>query len=250
MNKKLKIVLILVVILLIPLCINSLILCPAIFDFIGEGTDWLLFWGSYLGGAFAALVGFVTLYYSAKRQNIEMQISRKESSLRILQAKLSECVSRFNYSRMLTISLYIDQSEKYDQILDELLKYQDEIIASSNAWGVMYADMNNINDKQAFQDKYEDCIHLFIETITEMLKLITALKDVNTNKLMIQANKMSTKQDIQHLYKQKADIIDQITRINNNHTKVMNNELKPLFQLAQKWIENEELLIQQLQNQL
>jgi tRNA C32,U32 (ribose-2'-O)-methylase TrmJ len=67
---------------------------------------------------------------------------------------------------------------------------------------------------------------------------------------MIQANKMSTKQDIQHLYKQKADIIDQITRINNNHTKVMNDELKPLFQLAQKWIENEELLIQQLQNQL
>ena len=151
---------------------------------------------------------------------------------------------------MLTISLYIDQPEKYDQILDELLKYQDEIIASSNAWGVMYADKNNINDKQAFQKKYEDCIHLFIETITEMLKLITALKDVNTNKLMIQANKMSTKQNIQHLYKQKADIIDQITRINNNHTKVMNDELKPLFQLAQKWIENEELLIQQLQNQL
>ena len=30
----------------------------------------------------------------------------------------------------------------------------------------------------------------------------------------------------------------------------MNDELKPLFQLAQKWIENEELLIQQLQNQL
>ena len=79
MNRKLMIVLILVVILLIPLCINSLILCPAIFDFIGEGTDWLLFWGSYLGGVFAAVVGFVTLYYSAKRQNIEMQISHKEN---------------------------------------------------------------------------------------------------------------------------------------------------------------------------
>ena len=128
MNKKLKIVLILVVILLIPLCINSLILRPAIFNFIGEGTDWLLFWGSYLGGVFAAVIGFVTLYYSAKRQNIEMQISHKENSLRILQAKLSECVSIFNYSRMLSISLYIDQPEKYDQILDELLKYQEQDI--------------------------------------------------------------------------------------------------------------------------
>ena len=225
------IVLILVVILLIPLCINSLILCPAIFDFIGEGTDWLLFWGSYLGGAFAALVGFATLHYSAKRQNIEMQISRKESSLRILQAKLSECVSIFNYSRMLTISLYIDQPEKYDQILDELLKYQDEIIASSNAWGVMYANKTNTNYKQAFQDKYEHCIRLFISTITEVQQLIIDLK-TTTEKRKIN------------------EIINKITQINKDHEKVINDELKPLFQLAQKWIENEELLIQQLQNQL
>jgi hypothetical protein len=225
------IVLILVVILLIPLCINSLILCPAIFDFIGEGTDWLLFWGSYLGGAFAALVGFATLHYSAKRQNIEMQISRKESSLRILQAKLSECVSIFNYSRMLTISLYIDQPEKYDQILDELLKYQDEIIASSNAWGVMYANKTNTDYKQAFQDKYEHCIRLFISTITEVQQLIIDLK-TTTEKRKIN------------------EIINKITQINKDHEKVINDELKPLFQLAQKWIENEELLIQQLQNQL
>lgn len=231
MNKKLKIVLILVVILLIPLCINSLILCPAIFDFIGEGTDWLLFWGSYLGGAFAALVGFATLYYSAKRQNIEMQISRKESSLRILQAKLSECVSIFNYSRMLTISLYIDQPEKYDQILDELLKYQDEIIAKSNAWGIMYANKTNKPYIQDFQDKYEHCIRLFISAITEIQLLINDLK-TTTEKRKIN------------------EIINKITQINKDHTKVMNDELKPLFQLAQKWIENEELLIQQLQNQL
>ena len=225
------IVLILLVILLIPLCINSLILRPAIFNFIGEGTDWLLFWGSYLGGVFAAVIGFVTLYYSAKRQNIEMQISHKENSLRILQAKLSECVSIFNYSRMLSISLYIDQPEKYDQILDELLKYQDEIIASSNAWGVMYANKTNTNYKQAFQDKYEHCIRLFISTITEVQQLIIDLK-TTTEKRKIN------------------EIINKITQINKDHEKVINDELKPLFQLAQKWIENEELLIQQLQNQL
>lgn len=249
MNRKM-ILIIVIVILAIPPLINFLILRPSIFNFIGDGKDWLLFWGSYLGGAFAALVGFATLYYSAKRQNIEMRISRKESSLRTLQAKLSECVSIFNYSRILSISLYIDQPEKYDQILNELLKYQDEIIASSNAWGVMYADKNDINYKQSFQEKYEHCIHLFIKTITDMLKLITALKDINTNKLMIQTNQKSIKQNIQHLHKQESDIIDQITRINNNHTKVMNDELKPLFQLAQQWIKQEESLIQQLQNQL
>lgn len=250
MNRKIIFIAIIIVILAIPLLINFLILRPAIFEFIGDGKDWLLFWGSYLGGAFAALVGFVTLYYSAKRQHIEMQISRKESSLRILQAKLSECISIFNYSRMLTISLYVEQPEKYDQILDELLKYQDEIIASSNAWGVMYADKNDINYKQAFQDKYEYCIRLFIETITKMQKLITDLKEVNANKQLIQVNRMSTEQNIQQLHNQTNNIIDQITQISKNHTKVMNDDLIPLFQLAQQWITQEELSIQQLQSQL
>ncbi len=230
MSRKMVLIIV-IVILAIPLLINFLILRPSIFDFIGEGTDWLLFWGSYLGGAFAALVGFATLYYSAKRQNIEMQISRKESSLRILQSKLSESVSIFNYSRMLTISLYIDQPEKYDQILDELLKYQDEIIAKSNAWGIMYANKTNKPYKQDFQDKYEHCIRLFISAITEIQLLINDLK-TTTEKRKIN------------------EIINKIIQINKDHTKVMNDELKPLFQLAQKWIENEELLIQQLQNQL
>ena len=133
------IVLILVVILLIPLCINSLILCPAIFNFIGEGTDWLLFWGSYLGGAFAALVGFVTLFYSAKRQTTEISINYRKTELTRLQILLSDCISMFNYSKLLTIALYIDNMDKYDSIIKDMLIYHDNIIAKANVWGVIYA---------------------------------------------------------------------------------------------------------------
>ena len=46
----------------------------------------------------------------------------------------------------------------------------------------MYANKTNTNYKQAFQDKYEHCIRLFISTITEVQQLIIDLKTTTEKK--------------------------------------------------------------------
>ena len=51
-----------VLIFAIPIIINYLILQPKQFPFVGEGVDWLMFWGSYLGAAISAAIAFIILH--------------------------------------------------------------------------------------------------------------------------------------------------------------------------------------------
>ena len=243
MNRKLTIVLILVVILLIPLCINSLILCPAIFNFIGEGTDWLLFWGSYLGGAFAALVGFVTLFYSAKRQTTEISINHRKTELTRLQILLSDCISMFNYSKLLTIALYIDNMDKYDSIIKDMLIYHDNIIAKANVWGVIYAGNKQNQYIPIFQSRLEECIRVFGETNSGMQKLIIALKDRRSEIKFYGKVEACNDVEIRKIY-------NEIVRYIEQHDFIKKTYLQPLFDAAQDWLKNEQNEINKLQNQL
>lgn len=61
-----------VVIYIIPRTINYIILKPATFEIVGDGTHWLSFWGSYLGAIISAGVAFFILaiqYRQNKKEN-------------------------------------------------------------------------------------------------------------------------------------------------------------------------------------
>ena len=61
-------------IVIIPILINSLILKPRLFESVGSGVDWLMFWGGYLGAIISASAAFIILYIQRKdneRQNKE-----------------------------------------------------------------------------------------------------------------------------------------------------------------------------------
>ena len=61
-----------VVIYVIPRIINCLILKPARFEVVGDGTHWLSFWGGYLGAIISAGVAFIILavqYQQNKNEN-------------------------------------------------------------------------------------------------------------------------------------------------------------------------------------
>lgn len=244
-NKKRRFLgIVILIAIVVPFVINFLILGPALFPTVGTPTDWLAFWGCYLGGMFAAIVGFVTLYYSGKRQNLELQISYKQSELHVLRNQLAECVSLFDFSRLCTITLYMEDFSKYNDVLKSLEEYHNLLATRVNYWGVMYANQNHTVAQQRFQEQYEECIQQFVQQMTDLEKYTSFLRDAVYKHLTFEKDiaKILEKQDVAH-------IIDLITEI-TDQKDFAKKETSQLFRLAQEWIQEAENEINQLTNQL
>ena len=243
-NKKRRFLgIVILIAIVVPFVINFLILGPALFPTVGTPTDWLAFWGCYLGGMFAAIVGFVTLYYSGKRQNLELQISYKQAELQVLRNQLAESVSLFDFSRLCTITLYMEDFSKYNDVLKSLEEYHNLLATRVNYWGVMYANQNHTVAQQRFQEQYEKCIQQFVQNMTTLERRISSLRDAVSNHL--------TSENIANIFEERdiAHIIDLITEI-TNQKEVAKKETNHLFHLAQEWIQEAENEINQLTNQL
>lgn len=231
-----------VFIILIPLGINFIIQCPAWFPIIGTSVDWLAFWGCYLGGVSAAWVGFATLYYSARRQKIELLIQYKQMELRDLSTKLSESVSAFDYSRLCAIVLYLDESSKYNEIIADLEQYDHSLVEKSNSLGLLYANKYETTSPiSRFMQCYGECTEIFNTNITQLNIQIAALRDT-IQQHNIKVTEIETNPITRCIYKE-------ITEISQQHNMI-NSKLKTLFQLAQTCVEQEEKNISQLSNKL
>ena len=64
-------------ILLLPFVINFILLIPAFSPIVGENTDWLSFWGGYLGAIISAGVAFAILYIQRKDNEKQYETNRK-----------------------------------------------------------------------------------------------------------------------------------------------------------------------------
>lgn len=62
-----------------PIAINKILLFPACGRIVGRDTDWLTFWGNYLGGIIPALGAFVILYIQ-RRDNEKQNIENRETN--------------------------------------------------------------------------------------------------------------------------------------------------------------------------
>ena len=100
---------IILAVVLAPLIINVLILWPAFFCFVGEDTDWLGFWGAYIGTILSSVIAFYVLHkqleqnHVENRNNRELQISileyqTKNQWLTELKIKLAEYYKSFSFN--------------------------------------------------------------------------------------------------------------------------------------------------------
>lgn len=100
---------IILAVVLAPLIINVLILWPAFFCFVGEDTDWLGFWGAYIGTILSSVIAFYVLHkqleqnHVENRNNRELQISileyqTKNQWLTELKIKLAEYYNSFSFN--------------------------------------------------------------------------------------------------------------------------------------------------------
>ena len=220
--------LLLITIITIPIITNTFIglNTPFSIKVSGSETDWVSFFGSYLGGVLTAIIGYITLYYNTKQSEKTILVSQKTQTIKELEQTLANCVSLFDYSKVGKISLFFDSPSKYDDVLQELDSYLDRIATTANAWGVIYANSEQqvIRD---FQDTYTTCVSRLVEKINEVTKEIIALK--------IACNEQERTAVISR--------INEIIAYKDTYLSL----LQDLFTKAQLWIKQEKQELRQIQ---
>lgn len=97
------------VLIIAPVLINYLILKPAFFNFVGKDTDWLGFWGAYIGTILSSVIAFYVLHKQLEqnqkenKSNRELQIDilkyqQKSQWLTELKVKLAEYYKAFSFN--------------------------------------------------------------------------------------------------------------------------------------------------------
>ena len=111
-----------VLIFAIPIIINYLILQPKQFPFVGEGVDWLMFWGSYLGAAISAAIAFIILHIQRRdnekqnKENRQLQINilvyqQERARLDNLQKMFTDILTLNAFNDVIDITRAIDNGD-------------------------------------------------------------------------------------------------------------------------------------------
>ncbi len=147
MLSKLNIIILLLIISLFPIALNYILMVPLVLPFIGDGKDWIAFWGSYLGSIIAAGVALLVLAKQQK-QNHEENMSNRELQVASIKCSLEkEQLSELRND-------FVNYIDSYDDVeLNRIIKnynqkkYQKEDIASLH-------NLKKVVDRQALNLRF------------------------------------------------------------------------------------------------
>lgn len=125
-------------VVLAPLIINVLILWPAFFCFVGEDTDWLGFWGAYIGTILSSVIAFYVLHkqleqnHTENRNNRELQISileyqTKSQWLTELKSKMVDFYNAFSQNDITMLGDCFESYDKKEYINKEIKRISDKM---------------------------------------------------------------------------------------------------------------------------
>lgn len=125
-------------VVLAPLIINVFILWPAFFCFVGEDTDWLGFWGAYIGTILSSVIAFYVLHkqleqnHTENRNNRELQISileyqTKSQWLIELKSKMVDFYNAFSQNDITMLGDCFESYDKKEYINKEIKRISDKM---------------------------------------------------------------------------------------------------------------------------
>lgn len=191
-------------IVIIPILINSLILKPRLFESVGSGVDWLMFWGGYLGAIISASAAFIILYIQRKdneRQNKEnrrvyennrqLQISileyqKKSQWLENLKSNCIDYYNAFNQNDIIDLFNLINKNNansimEAKQFVNSLIDRHNKVVFALEFLFPQNKDKEEI--KLFF--KLEEYNHVYQALIKDAQYIIIQLeKDSDTNLLI------------------------------------------------------------------
>lgn len=115
------------IILILPVAINFALLVPAFSPIVGEDTDWLAFWGGYLGALVSAGVAFIILSVQFKQNQDENNTNRelqknvlkhqlKTQWLADLKIKLIDYYNAFHYIDLYKVCVLMKDLKETDRV--------------------------------------------------------------------------------------------------------------------------------------
>lgn len=108
------------VMFLSPVAINYILLIPSNAHIVGKDTDWLSFWGGYLGAVISSAIAFFILYVQRKDNHRENEESRKLQRNILLYQQ--QCMWLSDLRRVMAEHVDIYQENGLKEIIN-LLKY-------------------------------------------------------------------------------------------------------------------------------
>lgn len=179
--------------LIVPFILNSLLRTsnPCHIVTIGGPTDWLVFWGSYLGGILTACIGYITLFRANKRYNDDALNSRREA----IKNDLIELVGVFDFHYITRLfswnDRYMVSAEVLQKEIEGLKERYERSDAVSIRWGVRYniLNTNNVEDKDNLDDYNSYLLSLVLcyqKDIDEAISLLAKrIEKGNLNKEVV-----------------------------------------------------------------
>lgn len=145
-------------VVLAPLIINWLILWPAFFCFVGEDTDWLGFWGAYIGTILSSVIAFYVLHkqleqnHAENRNNRELQISileyqTKSQWLRELKSKMVDFYNAFSQNDITMLGNCFGSYDNKEYINKEIKRISDKMKIADFAKGLLFP--NKLDNKES-----------------------------------------------------------------------------------------------------
>lgn len=172
---------VILIFILIPIIINCLILKPALFKFVGEDTDWLGFWGTYIATILSSIIAFYVLHkqldqnQKENENNRQLQINilkyqQQSQWLTELKVKLTEYYNAFNLNDVNAIAdrMLVRETDVIKQIKEiklELKKIIEKFYIADFSKGILFS--NEIKEQEIV---YLTKLKLFSDEFYALLK--------------------------------------------------------------------------------
>ena len=138
---------IILIVVFTPLIINWLILRPAFFKIVGEDTDWLGFWGAYIGTILSSVIAFYVLHKQLEQNHVEnrnnrnLQISiliyqTKSQWLTELKSKMVDFYNAFSQNDIIMLGDCFGRNDK-TYIIKEIKRISDKMKDADIAKGLL-----------------------------------------------------------------------------------------------------------------
>jgi len=195
---------------------------------IGQSTDWLTFWGSYLGGILAAAIGFFTLYFNLKQNQLVQQIQMKKQSIEDIKRDIMSRLEQIDFTQLYRFALKqpADISrEAVDKELFRLNTIHSQATAMADSWGAVHEHDTDKCAKE-FNKKYFDCINAYKSEIDSLTKFF------------------KEEQYINHYYSQFN--LEELAKMLTDYKENRPDYFKELFDAASFWINHEQKQLKEL----
>lgn len=196
---------IILLLIIIPICVNYILSREKVcnYDVVGNGVDWISFYGSYLGSVLTASIAF---YVLQKTIETEKWIDRKNQKIRqyeLLRDDLSDRISRIELTDVFRVIMYrknFDAKEEMDRLISLLYNYK----AMSNSSMLRYG-LDEDDRCVDFFEEYNSLIADICIAINSMMRVLANY--IETNDKVILESELSIMNGVMKELNKRPEIV-------------------------------------------